>query len=100
MELEYKRVGDVECITASGTPKEMASLVLELQERRRVTFSWGKDTQEDRRKLAGTIRDILREQVQVSSLWQQPCPTECTPNQGEEIPPGEPDQKSDTPQHP
>lgn len=34
MELEYKRVGDVDCITASGTPKEMAALVLELQEQR------------------------------------------------------------------
>ena len=61
MELEYKRVGDEECITASCTPKEMAALVLELQGRR------GEITPE-------TIRDILLEQSELTSTRRKTAP--------------------------
>ena len=61
LELEYKRVGDAEYITASCTPKEMAALVLELQGRR------GKITPE-------TIRDILLEQSELPSTRQKTAP--------------------------
>lgn len=54
---------------------------------------------ESRKKLADTIRNILTEQVQVSSSQQQPFPTERTPNQGEELHPDEASRRSDTPLH-
>lgn len=99
MELNYDRVGDVENITASGTPEEMAAFVLEIQRQRTVTILGRKDTQEDRKKLADTIRAILSEQVQASSSRQQPFPTERTLSQDEELHPDEFDQKSDTLPH-
>ena len=100
LELEYKRVGEVENLTASGTPKEMAALVLELQERRTVKLTVKQGLSEERKKLADTIRDVLVGQVQENNSRQPPCPTEHTPNQDEESHPDEPDRKSDTPQQP
>ena len=64
MKLEYKRVGDVENLTASGTPKEMAALVLELQGRR-------KDSREAIRK---SIDDILAEQLKVKPIRRKADP--------------------------
>ena len=59
-ELEYKRVGDVEDLTARGTPKEMAALVLELQGRRKAS----------RKAIRETIDDILAEQLRVEPIRQ------------------------------
>lgn len=79
----------------------LESLLLSDEKKRElVKISAKKATEESRRKLADTIRDILLEQVQENSLRQPPCPTEHTPNQDEESHPDEPDRKSDTPQHP
>ena len=63
-EVEYKRVGEVENLTASGTPKEMAALVLELQGRR-------KDGREAIRKAIG---DILAEQLKVEPIRRKAAP--------------------------
>ena len=59
-ELEYKRVGDVEDLTARGTPKEMAALVLELQGRRKAS----------RKAIRETIDDILAKQLRVEPIRQ------------------------------
>lgn len=66
MELEYKHVGDVECITASGTPKEMAALVLELQGRRR----------NGREAIHKAIGDILAEQLKADPISRLTTPAE------------------------
>ena len=100
MELNFNRVGDVEHITASGTPAEMAGLVLELQRRRQVNVFVEKGTEEDRKRLADTIRAALADQVRGRNSQQQPSPTERTPSQDEELRPGEAAQQSDTPPHP
>ncbi len=63
-ELEYKRVGEVEHITASGTPKEMAALVLELQGRRKAS----------RKAIRETIDDILAEQLKVEPIRRKAAP--------------------------
>lgn len=100
MELNYNRVSDVERITASGTPEEMADLVLELQRRRPVNVFVEKGTEEDRKRLADTIRAALADQVRGRNSQQQPSPTERTPSQDEELRSGETAQQSDTPPHP
>lgn len=64
MELEYKCVGDVDCITASGTPKEMAALVLELQGRRKASKG----------AIRKTIGDILAEQLRVEPIRRKAAP--------------------------
>lgn len=63
-ELEYKRVGDVEDLTARGTPKEMAALVLELQGRRKAS----------RKAIRETIDDILAEQLRVEPIRRKAAP--------------------------
>ena len=100
MELNFNRVGDVEHITASGTPEEMADLVLGLQRRRQVNVFVEKGTEEDRKRLADTIRAALADQVRGRNSQQQSSPTERTPSQDEELRPGEAAQQSDTPPHP
>ncbi len=100
MELNFDRVGDVERITASGTPAEMADLVLELQSRRQVNVFVEKGTEEDRKRLADAIRTALADQVRGRNSWLQPSPTEHTPSQDEGLRPGETAQQSDTPPHP
>lgn len=64
MKLEYKRVGDVENLTASGTPKEMAALVLELQGRRKYS----------REAIRKSIDDILAEQLKVEPIRRKADP--------------------------
>lgn len=100
MELNFDRVGDVERITASGTPEEMADLVLELQSRRSVNVFVEKGTEEDRKRLADAIRAALADQFRGRNSQLQPSPTERTPSQDEELRPGETAQQSDTPPHP
>ena len=63
-ELEYKCVGDVDCITASGTPKEMATLVLELQGRRKASKG----------AIRKAIGDILAEQLRAEPIRRKTDP--------------------------
>lgn len=60
----------------------------------------GSSTAEDRKAMSDAIRKMLLEKVQADSLQQPLYPTEHTPSQDGELPSGEPDQKSGTPQHP
>lgn len=62
----------MQAIIVSGTAKEIASLVLALQERRElrepmIRIASKPDTAEDRKSLADTIRDILVKQVAAGS---------------------------------
>lgn len=99
LNIEYKRVGEVEHLTASGTPKEIASLVLELQGRRVISVVGKKEKAGDREALAEAILEMLQVQNQEHSSPQQPSPTGHTQSQDEGHHPGGCGQQSDTPQH-
>lgn len=64
LNIEYKRVGEVEHLTASGTPKEIASLVLELQGRRVISVVGKKEKAGAREALAEAILEMLQVQNQ------------------------------------
>lgn len=66
VKLEYKHAEDVDRITASGTPKEMAALVLELQGRRR----------DGREAIHKAIGDILAEQLKADPISRLTTPAE------------------------
>lgn len=78
MDLEYHRVGDYVEACASGTAKEIASLVLELQGKpeKIISVSAPKSkTPEERERLARAIEGMLLAQSQAHSLRQPPDPT-------------------------
>ena len=93
MDLEYHRVGDYVEARASGTTKEIASLVLELQGKLKGLIqvnSSAPSSPEERERLANTIRTILLEQSQGRSSKQQPDPTLPERNQDAEFHPKQP----------
>ena len=93
MDVEYRRVGDYVEAHASGTAKEIASLVLELQgkpERLIQVNSSVPSTPEEREMLANTIRAILLKQSPAHSSKQQPDPTLPERNQDAEFHPEQP----------
>lgn len=77
MDLKYNRVGDYVDVSASGTAKEIASLVLALQGRQEpmIQITSRPDTAEDRQTLADAIRDILVSQIQAQDSTPQSDPT-------------------------
>lgn len=86
MDFEYHRIGDVVEARASGTAKEIASLVLGLQGKPDPVIQVTSKliTKENRARLTDTIRDILANQIQGKNLEQQPDPTSPELKQDEE----------------
>lgn len=93
MDLEYHRVGDYVEARASGTAREIASLVLELQGKPKMTISVSPpkaQTPEERERLARGLEEILLAQSQAHSSKQQPDPTLPERNQDAELHPEQP----------
>ena len=93
MDLEYHRVGDYVEARASGTAKEIASLVLELQGRPKKVISVSTpkaQTPEERGRFARGIEEVLRAQSQAHSSKQQPDPTLPERNEDAELHPEQP----------
>lgn len=93
MDFEYHRTGDYVEARASGTAKEIASLVLELQGKPKRLIrvnSIVPSSPEEREMLANTIRTILLEQSQGRSSKQQPDPTLPERKQDAEFHPKQP----------
>lgn len=94
MDLEYHRVGDYVEARASGTAREIASLVLELQgkpKKTTISVSTPKaQTPEERERLARGFEEILLAQSQAHSSKQQPDPTLPERNQDAELHPEQP----------
>lgn len=68
MEIEYKRVGDVEHMTANGTPEEMAAFVVGLKKmpEGRISIHGHDCSQEERERMEGVIHQALLEDVENS----------------------------------
>ena len=88
MDLEYHRVGDYVDARASGTAKEIASLVLELHGKPEKTVSISvpkSKTPEEREHLARALDEMLRAQSQAHSSTQPPDPTSPEQSQDAEF---------------
>lgn len=81
-------------LTISGEPKEIASLVLELQGKPKKTISISghkAHTPEERERLARSIEEMLRAQSQAHSLRQPLDPTSPEQSRGAEFQPEQSD---------
>ena len=81
-------------LTIKAEPKEIASLVLELQGKPEKVISVsgpGGKTPEDRERLARSIEEILRTQSQEHSLRKPPGPTSPEQSQDAEFQPEQSD---------
>lgn len=93
MDFEYHRVGDYVEARASGTAKEIASLVLDLQGKPEKVISVSvpkAQTPDERGRLARGIDEILRSQIQEHSSAPQPDPTSPGRSQDAELHPDQP----------
>ena len=80
-------------VILKGTPKEIAALVVAVQERRGLVYSvgsFGTTPPEEKTKLADTIRSVLSGTSSVQGQSPQPEPKEHIPNQDEVPHPQEP----------
>lgn len=74
-------------VIVRGEPKEIAALVLAVQERQGKMISIGRNmpaTEADRTQLADAIRSVLLETSLAGTQSQRPDSTEHTQKQGEE----------------
>lgn len=80
-------------VIIQGSPKEIAALVVAIQERQQIISvggNGGKITEDERSTLANTIREALRGNVSERIQAQPHEAKERTPNQDEESHPQEP----------
>ena len=80
-------------IVTGASAKEIAALVLAVQERRDLVYSIGppgKISPEEKTNLADTIRSVLSDTSSAQSQSPQSEPKEHIPNQGEAPHPQEP----------